>query len=153
MKRVYMCFSTDILHNGHIKIIQKAAELGELTVGVLTDEVIATMRPRMRLYAGTRQASKSSCVHAESGTEHKSDSFESQDSVLARDAKLECRDDGGDACHSGQVPSSPRTRSGQQPQASQAPPPQQEPQPQPRSSSSSPSPQRPSPSPPQQQDS
>lgn len=44
MKRVYMCFSTDILHNGHIKIIQKAAELGELTVGVLTDEVIASFK-------------------------------------------------------------------------------------------------------------
>ncbi len=44
MKQVYMCFSTDILHSGHIKIIQKAAELGELTVGVLTDEVIASFK-------------------------------------------------------------------------------------------------------------
>lgn len=41
MKRVYMSFSTDIIHNGHIRIINRAAELGELTVGVLTDEVIA----------------------------------------------------------------------------------------------------------------
>ena len=39
-----MCFSTDILHNGHIKIIQKAALLGDLTVGVLTDEVIASFK-------------------------------------------------------------------------------------------------------------
>ncbi len=39
-----MCFSTDILHNGHIKIIKKAAQLGELTVGVLTDEVIASFK-------------------------------------------------------------------------------------------------------------
>ncbi len=39
-----MCFSTDILHNGHIKIIQRAALLGELTVGVLTDEVIASFK-------------------------------------------------------------------------------------------------------------
>ena len=44
MKQVYMCFSTDILHSGHIKIIQRAAELGELTVGVLTDEVIASFK-------------------------------------------------------------------------------------------------------------
>jgi phosphoenolpyruvate mutase len=44
MKQVYMCFSTDILHNGHIKIIKKAAQLGELTVGVLTDEVIASFK-------------------------------------------------------------------------------------------------------------
>jgi phosphoenolpyruvate phosphomutase len=41
MKQVYMSFSADMLHGGHIKIIQKAAELGELTIGVLTDEVVA----------------------------------------------------------------------------------------------------------------
>lgn len=33
--------STDVIHNGHIRIIQKAAELGELTVGILTDEAIS----------------------------------------------------------------------------------------------------------------
>lgn len=44
MKKVYMCFSTDIIHNGHTNIIQKASELGELIVGVLTDEVIATFK-------------------------------------------------------------------------------------------------------------
>ena len=44
MKKVYMSFSTDIIHSGHMNIIQKAAELGELTVGVLTDEVIATYK-------------------------------------------------------------------------------------------------------------
>ena len=45
MKKVYMCFSTDILHSGHIAIIRRAAELGELTVGGLTDEAIATGQP------------------------------------------------------------------------------------------------------------
>lgn len=44
MKTVYMCFSTDIIHNGHMSIIQKAAELGELTVGVLTDEAVAMFK-------------------------------------------------------------------------------------------------------------
>lgn len=34
MKQVYICFSTDILHNGHIRILQRAAELGEVTVGL-----------------------------------------------------------------------------------------------------------------------
>lgn len=43
-KSVYMCFSTDVIHGGHTDIIQKAAELGELTVGVLTDEVVASYR-------------------------------------------------------------------------------------------------------------
>lgn len=43
-KTVYMSFSTDILHMGHISIIEKAAALGELTVGVLTDEVVASYK-------------------------------------------------------------------------------------------------------------
>lgn len=44
MKTVYLSMSTDIIHGGHINIIQKAAELGELTVGVLTDEVVASYK-------------------------------------------------------------------------------------------------------------
>ncbi len=44
MKTVYMCFSTDILHNGHIRILEKAAALGELTVGILTDQVVASYK-------------------------------------------------------------------------------------------------------------
>ncbi len=36
--------SADIIHNGHINLIKKAAELGDLTVGVLTDEAIATYK-------------------------------------------------------------------------------------------------------------
>ena len=43
-KRVYMCFSTDMIHTGHINIINKASELGELTVGVLSDEAIASFK-------------------------------------------------------------------------------------------------------------
>lgn len=44
MKQVYICFSTDILHNGHLNIIKKAAALGEVTVGLLTDEVVASYK-------------------------------------------------------------------------------------------------------------
>lgn len=43
-KSVYMSFSTDIIHGGHTTIIQKAAELGELTIGMLTDNVVASYR-------------------------------------------------------------------------------------------------------------
>jgi len=39
-KTVYMCFSTDIIHSGHIAIIKKATALGELIVGVLSDEAV-----------------------------------------------------------------------------------------------------------------
>lgn len=41
---VYMCFSTDILHSGHMAIIRKARRLGRLTVGVLSDEAVAGYR-------------------------------------------------------------------------------------------------------------
>lgn len=44
MKTVYLSMSTDIIHGGHINIIEKAAQLGDLTVGVLTDEVVASYK-------------------------------------------------------------------------------------------------------------
>ncbi len=43
-KTVYMCFSTDMLHSGHIAIINKAAKWGKLIVGLLTDKAIASYK-------------------------------------------------------------------------------------------------------------
>ena len=44
LKSVYVAMAADILHNGHINIINEAAKLGEVTVGVLTDGAIATYK-------------------------------------------------------------------------------------------------------------
>jgi len=44
MKTVLMSFSTDIIHGGHISIIKKAASLGELTIGVISDEIVASYK-------------------------------------------------------------------------------------------------------------
>lgn len=44
MKKVYLCFSTDIIHGGHINIIQKAAKLGEVIIGLLTDKAVASYK-------------------------------------------------------------------------------------------------------------
>lgn len=41
---VYMCFSTDIIHGGHISIIKKAQRLGRLIIGVLSDEAVANYK-------------------------------------------------------------------------------------------------------------
>ncbi len=41
---VYMCFSTDILHTGHISIIRKASKLGKLIIGVLSDEAVVSYK-------------------------------------------------------------------------------------------------------------
>ncbi len=43
-KTVYMCFSTDIIHGGHVAIIDKAAKLGRLTIGVLSDEAVMSYK-------------------------------------------------------------------------------------------------------------
>jgi phosphoenolpyruvate phosphomutase / 2-hydroxyethylphosphonate cytidylyltransferase len=41
---VYVGMSADLVHPGHINIVQQAAELGEVTVGLLTDEAIASYK-------------------------------------------------------------------------------------------------------------
>lgn len=43
-KTVFMSIGTDVIHGGHMEIIHKAAALGELTVGVLSDEVVASYK-------------------------------------------------------------------------------------------------------------
>jgi phosphoenolpyruvate mutase len=43
-RTVYMSFSSDILHSGHLAIIKKASRLGKLTIGVLSDEAVASYR-------------------------------------------------------------------------------------------------------------
>ena len=43
-RTVYMCFSTDIIHGGHIAIIKKAQKLGRLIIGVLSDEAVCSYK-------------------------------------------------------------------------------------------------------------
>ena len=43
-RTVYMCFSTDMIHGGHIAIIKKAQKLGKLIIGVLSDEAVASYK-------------------------------------------------------------------------------------------------------------
>ena len=43
-KTVYMCFSTDVIHGGHIAIIKKASTLGRIIIGLLSDEAVASYK-------------------------------------------------------------------------------------------------------------
>ena len=43
-RTVYMCFSTDMIHSGHIAIIKKAQRLGKLIIGVLSDEAVVSYK-------------------------------------------------------------------------------------------------------------
>lgn len=40
MKKIYTCFCTDVIHEGHLNILRKAKEYGEVTVGVLADSAM-----------------------------------------------------------------------------------------------------------------
>ncbi len=40
MKKVYVGMGTDLIHHGHINIIEVARELGEITVGLLSDKAV-----------------------------------------------------------------------------------------------------------------
>lgn len=43
-RTVYMCFSTEYIHSGHVSIINKARRLGRLIVGILSDEAVASYK-------------------------------------------------------------------------------------------------------------
>jgi phosphoenolpyruvate phosphomutase len=43
-KKVYVGMSADLIHPGHLNIINIARELGEVTIGLLTDEAIASYK-------------------------------------------------------------------------------------------------------------
>lgn len=58
MKTAYTCFCTDVIHEGHMNIINEAAKLGKVIVGCLSDKVLIrynkfptiSQEERMRLY-------------------------------------------------------------------------------------------------------
>lgn len=66
MKTIYISFSTDILHYGHLELLRKASELGELIVGVLTDEAVCEYKKpplvsyekRAKMFEGLSYVSK-----------------------------------------------------------------------------------------------
>ncbi|WP_165253944.1 phosphoenolpyruvate mutase [Adlercreutzia sp. ZJ304] len=66
MKQVYLCISSDIVHEGILNIIKKAQEYGEVIVGVLTDEIVASYKrtpllstaARMNMYENLKGVSR-----------------------------------------------------------------------------------------------
>jgi len=44
LTKVYVGMSADFLHHGHINLINEAAKLGDLTVGLLTDKAVASYK-------------------------------------------------------------------------------------------------------------
>jgi len=60
MKTVYTCFCTDVIHDGHLNIIEEAHKRGKVVVGCLSDEALIrynkfptiSQEERIRLYRG-----------------------------------------------------------------------------------------------------
>ncbi len=44
MKTIYLAMTADIIHHGHINIVQKATEYGKVIVGLMTDKAIASYK-------------------------------------------------------------------------------------------------------------
>lgn len=44
MKKVYIAIGADILHSGHINVINEGSKLGEVIIGLLSDEAIASYK-------------------------------------------------------------------------------------------------------------
>ena len=44
IKKVYLGMSADLIHPGHLNILKNAVALGEVTIGLLTDEAIASYK-------------------------------------------------------------------------------------------------------------
>ena len=44
MKKVYVAMSADLVHPGHLNVINEARKLGEITIGLLTDKAIASYK-------------------------------------------------------------------------------------------------------------
>lgn len=56
IKKVYVPMATDIIHHGHINIINEASKLGEVVIGLLTDEAIASYkRPPLLSYENRKK--------------------------------------------------------------------------------------------------
>jgi phosphoenolpyruvate phosphomutase / 2-hydroxyethylphosphonate cytidylyltransferase len=41
---VYVGMSADLIHPGHINLLRHAAELGDITIGLLTDSAVASYK-------------------------------------------------------------------------------------------------------------
>ena len=81
-RTVYMCFSTDILHSGHIDIIKKAKRLGKLVIGVLSDDVVASYKRYPLLPFSERKSMFENIVGVYSVVEQKTLSYKENIKML-----------------------------------------------------------------------
>lgn len=74
-RKVYMCFSTEFIHSGHIAIIKRARRLGKLIIGVLSDEAVSSYKRFPLMPFEERKALISNIAGVESVVEQKTLSY------------------------------------------------------------------------------
>ena len=84
-RKVYMCFSTEFIHSGHIAIIKRARRLGKLIIGVLSDEAVASFKRFPLLPFEERKALLSNIAGVEAVIEQKTLSYAENLRILKPD--------------------------------------------------------------------
>ena len=84
-RTVYMCFSTEYIHSGHVAIINKARRLGRLIIGILSDEAVASFKRYPLIPYEERKALFENLAGVERVVEQKSLSYRENLETLKRD--------------------------------------------------------------------
>ena len=82
---VYMCFSTEYIHSGHVAIINKARRLGRLMIGILSDEAVASFKRYPLIPYEERKALFENLAGVERVVEQKSLSYRENLEILKPD--------------------------------------------------------------------
>ena len=84
-RTVYMCFSTEFIHSGHVAIINKARRLGRLIIGILSDEAVASFKRYPLIPYEERKALFENLAGVERVVEQKSLSYRENLEILKPD--------------------------------------------------------------------
>ena len=84
-RTVYMCFSTEYIHSGHVAIINKARRLGRLIIGILSDEAVSSFKRYPLIPFKERKALFENLAGVERVVEQKSLSYKENLSKLKPD--------------------------------------------------------------------
>lgn len=84
-RTVYMCFSTEYIHSGHMAILNKARRLGRLIIGILSDEAVSSFKRYPLIPYEERKALFENITGVEKVVEQKTLSYKENLEVLKPD--------------------------------------------------------------------
>lgn len=99
-RTVYMCFSTEYIHSGHVAILNKARRLGRLIIGILSDEAVSSYKRYPLIPFEERKALFENISGVEKVVEQKTLSYKENLETLKPDYVVH----GNDWCEGFQLP-------------------------------------------------